>query len=87
MGMVSTLAELQRAYGGKTIQFVEIVDRDEAQKHIECRCVCCWGSGQKYGDMGWVLLSSPSKTANQSKRTVFVCRESLLNGHRVSAAA
>jgi len=81
MGLVSTLKELQKAYGGETVRFVEITDREQARSHIDCKCVCCWGSGQKYGDTGWVLLSSPSSRHPTSFRTVFVCKESLLEGY------
>jgi hypothetical protein len=75
-----TLQQLQKTWSDGMLRFVEIVDRGEAKKQVDCKCVCCWGSGKKIGDTDWVQLSSPSLRFPAKHRTVFVCKESLIKG-------
>ncbi len=79
-----SLEQLQREYGTSDSGFVEITDRAQAISDLESKTSCCWGAGFEYGNSGWIQLASPSKRHRDDKRTIFVCKKTLLEEPKLS---
>ena len=75
------LKELVKQYQGPDERFVEVTNRHRAIDDILSTSSCTWGAGYKFGETGWIQLATPSKHHKEDIRTIFVCKESLLEGH------
>ena len=78
--MTKTFEELKQTYEGPLEMFVEITIKADAEKQIDSTCSDCWNAGAKFGDTGWIKLASPSAYHRGDRRTVSVCKASLLEG-------
>lgn len=68
-----SLEEIEKNYYSDC-SVVEITDQAEITKMIESKASCCWGAGQVINE-GWVQLCQHSKTTENDKNIVFICRQ------------
>ena len=73
--MTMTFEQLQNTFASENL--VEVTDRESALKDIASKTSCCWGAGGRITE-GWTQLASPSPQSKGDKRTVFVCKSSLI---------
>lgn len=73
-----TLEEFKKTYFPKS-HVCEVTDKKKVRSDFVSKTSCCWGN-KVYPGTGWAVIGQPSAQHVGDKRTVFVCKDSLVEG-------
>tara|TARA_R110002074_G_scaffold24141_1_gene72200 strand:+ start:659 stop:901 length:243 start_codon:yes stop_codon:yes gene_type:complete len=76
--METTFKQLKKEFETSERRFVQIKNEKEARKMLTSKASASWGAGQPIGKTGWIQLATPSTQSKGDRRTVFVCKTTLV---------